>query len=421
MEAQTNTHDQHLAPENSLGADVQALISKYEHAHLVKKHRGFGTNAIHAGQDPDPISGGVSVAINLSSTFAQKYPGEPFGSFDYARCGHPTREAFEKQIAAVEHGKYGMAFSSGSAATTCIIQTFVNAGEHVICCDDVYGGTQRYFRQISQMRNNVEFTFVDMTDASNVEKAIKENTKLIWVETPTNPTLKVCDIEKICTLAKSRNILTAIDNTFPSPYLQSPLLLGADISVNSVTKYIGGHSDVVMGVLTCNDIALRDKLFFTSKTIGGTPGPFDCYLALRGLKTLKVRMDATCRSAMIISEYLESHAKVVKTIYPGLPSHPQHEVAKKQMRGFGGMITFFIKGGIEESRKFLAAMKTMTLAESLGGVESLIECPAVMTHFSVPPEVRKELGISDNLIRLSVGLEDVEDLLHDLQQAFEKI
>jgi len=421
MQALNNTYDNHLAPENSLGADVQALISKYEHSHLVKKHRGFGTNAIHAGQDPDPISGGVSVAINLSSTFAQKYPGEPFGNFDYARCGHPTREAFEKQMAAVEHGKYGMAFSSGSAATTTVIQTFVNAGEHVICCDDVYGGTQRYFRQISQMRNNVEFTFVDMTDVSNIEKAIKENTKLIWVETPTNPTLKVCDIEKICALAKSKNVITAIDNTFPSPYLQSPLLLGADISVNSVTKYIGGHSDVVMGVLVCNDVAIRDKLFFTSKTIGGTPGPFDCYLALRGLKTLKVRMEATCRSAMIISEYLESHPKVEKAIYPGLTSHPQHEIAKKQMRGFGGMITFFIKGGIEESRKFLASMKTMILAESLGGVESLIECPAVMTHFSVPPEVRKELGISDNLIRLSVGLEDVEDLIHDLQQAFEKI
>jgi len=420
MEAQ-NTQSSHVAPENVLGADVQALISKYEHAHLVKKHRGFGTHAIHAGQDPDPISGGVSVAINLSSTFAQKYPGEPFGNFDYARCGNPTREAFEKQMAAVEHGKYGMAFSSGCAVTNCIIQTFVNAGDHVVVCDDVYGGTQRYMRQISQTRNNVDFTFVDMTDASNVEKAIKSNTKLIWVETPTNPTLKVCDIEKICAVAKEKKVLTAVDNTFPSPYLQSPLLLGADISVNSVTKYIGGHSDVVMGVLVVNDVEIRDKLFFTSKTIGGTPGPFDCYLALRGLKTLKVRMEAACRSAQIISEYLETHPKVERVIYPGLVSHPQHETAKKQMRGFGGMITFFIKGGIEESRKFLATVKTMTLAESLGGVESLIECPAVMTHFSVPPEVRKELGISDNLIRLSVGLEDIEDLVFDLQQAFEKI
>jgi cystathionine gamma-lyase len=276
-------------------------------------------------------------------------------------------------------------------------------------------------RQISQTRNGVDYTFVDMTDVDKVINAYKPNTKLIWIETPTNPTLKVCDIEKICAFAKTKGILTVVDNTFPSPYLQSPLLLGADISVNSVTKYIGGHSDVVMGVLVTNDKELRDKLFFTSKTIGGTPGPFDCYLALRGLKTLKVRMDAHCRSAQIVAEYLEKHPKVEKILYPGLASHPQHEVAKKQMRGFGGMITFFLKGGIEESRKFLASMKVMTLAESLGGVESLIECPAVMTHFSVPPEIRKELGISDSLIRISVGLEDVEDLVADLQQAFEKI
>jgi cystathionine gamma-lyase len=260
-----------------------------------------------------------------------------------------------------------------------------------------------------------------MTNFENVEKAIKPNTKLIWMETPTNPTLKICDIEKISALAKSKNILTAVDNTFSSPYLQSPLLLGADMSVNSVTKYIGGHSDVVMGAVVLNDSMLRDKLFFTSKTIGGVPGPFDCYLALRGLKTLKVRMEAHCKAAQIIAEYLETHPKVEKVIYPGLESHPQHELAKKQSRGFGGMITFFIKGGIEESRNFLASLQVMTLAESLGGVESLIECPAVMTHFSVPPEIRKELGISDNLIRLSVGLEDIEDLIHDLQQGFERI
>jgi len=421
MEHQQATHNAHAAPQKELTNEVQELIAKYEHAFLVKKHRGFGTDAIHAGQEPDPVSGGVSVPINLSTTYAQKFPGEPFGHFDYARCGHPTREAFEKAIAAVEHGKYGMAFSSGCAATTTIIQTFVNAGEHVICCDDVYGGTQRYMRQISQQRNNVEFTFVDMTDAENVKKNMKENTKLIWIETPTNPTLKVCDIEKICALAKGKGIITVVDNTFPSPYLQSPLLLGADISINSVTKYIGGHSDVVMGCLVVNDVALKDKLFFTSKTMGGVPGPFDCYLAIRGLKTLKVRMEAHCRSAQIIAEYLEKHPKVEKVIYPGLTSHAQHEVAKKQMRGFGGMITFFIKGGLEESRQYLAAMKTMTLAESLGGVESLIECPAVMTHFSVPIEIRKELGILDNLIRVSIGLEDVEDLIADLDQAFEKI
>jgi len=413
--------DHHIAPEGSITPELQNLVEKYEHAHLVKKHRGFGTKAIHSGQEPDPISGGVSVAINLSTTYAQKFPGEPFGHFDYARCGHPTREAFEKALAAVEHGKHGMAFASGCAVTTCIIQTFTKLGDHVVACDDVYGGTQRYMRQVSQERNGVDYTFVDMTDIKKVEEAIKPNTKLIWIETPTNPTLKVCDIEAITTVAKAKGIITVVDNTFPSPYLQSPLLLGADISVNSVTKYIGGHSDVVMGVLTTNSTEFKDKLFFTSKTIGGTPGPFDCYMALRGLKTLKVRMEAHCRSAQTIAEYLEAHPQVEKVIYPGLTSHPQHEVAKKQMRGFGGMITFFLKGGIEESRRFLAAMKTMTLAESLGGVESLIECPAVMTHFSVPVEVRKQLGISDNLIRVSVGLEDVEDLVYDLKQAFEKL
>jgi len=419
MEHQTQ-HDTHVS-QATFTPETQALIDKYEHAHLVKKHRGFGTNAIHAGQEPDPLTGGVSVPINLSTTYAQKFPGEPFGQYDYARCGHPTRDAFEKAMAAVEHGKYGLAFSSGCATTTCIIQTFLSFGDHVVACDDVYGGTQRYMRQVSQAKNGVDYTFVDMTDFDKVVSAVKPNTKLLWIETPTNPTLKVCDIERICTFAKSKGILTVVDNTFPSPYLQSPLLLGADISVNSVTKYIGGHSDVVMGVLVVNDVALRDKLFFTSKTIGGTPGPFDCYLALRGLKTLKVRMDAHCRSAQTIAEYLEKHPKVEKIAYPGLASHPQHEVAKKQMKGPGGMITFYLKGGIEESRKFLASMKTMVLAESLGGVESLIECPAVMTHFSVPPEIRKELGISDNLIRISVGLEDVEDLVADLQQAFEKI
>jgi cystathionine gamma-lyase len=411
----------HTTPEDSVDSDIKRLIEKYETAHLVKKHKGFGTDAIHVGQEPDPINGGVNVPINLSTTYAQKFPGEPFGRFDYARCGNPTRDAFERAMAAVEHGKFALAFSSGCATTTAIILTFLNAGDHVICFDDVYGGTQRYMRQISQQRNNVEYSFVDMTNVENVERAIKPNTKLIWMETPTNPTLKICDIEKISALAKSKNILTAVDNTFASPYLQSPLLLGADISVNSVTKYIGGHSDVVMGVAVLNDAKLRDQLFFTSKTIGGVPGPFDCYLALRGLKTLKVRMEAHCKAAQIIAEYLETHPKVEKVLYPGLESHPQHDVAKKQMRGFGGMITFFIKGGIEESRNFLASLQVMTLAESLGGVESLIECPAVMTHFSVPPEIRKELGISDNLIRLSVGLEDEEDLIHDLQQAFEKI
>jgi cystathionine gamma-lyase len=396
------------------------LIEKFQNMDLVQKHKGFSTKAIHCGQEPDPVTGGVNVAINTSTTFAQRLPGEPIGPYDYARCGHPTREAFEKAMAGVEYGKFGMAFSSGCAAMTCVL-LLLNHGDHVICCDDVYGGTQRYMRKIQEEKGNLKFTFVDMTKVENVEKAIQPNTKLIWVETPTNPTLKICDIEAICKLAKEKEILSVVDNTFPSPYLQSPLLQGADICVNSVTKYIGGHSDVVMGTLTLNDAKLYEKLRFLSKSFGGVPGPFDCYLALRGLKTLKVRMEQHCKNAAVIAAYLEKHPKVEKVIYPGLESHPQHEIAKKQMRGFGGMITFYLKGGMEESKKFLSNLHVMTLAESLGGVESLIECPAVMTHFSVPPEIRKELGIHDNMIRVSAGIEDIEDLLADFDHGFEKI
>ena len=395
------------------------LIQQYENASLVKKHKGFSTTAIHCGQEPDPVTGGVNVPINLSTTYAQKYPGEPIGPYDYARCGNPTREAFEKALAGVEYAKYGMAFSSGCAALTCIL-LLLKQGDHVICCDDVYGGTQRYMRKIAEEKGMLTFTFVDMTNPDNVAKAIKPNTKLIWIETPTNPTLKICDIEAICKIAKEKEIISVVDNTFPSPYLQSPLQLGADLCVNSCTKYIGGHSDVVMGAITLNDTKLYEQLKFISKSFGGVPGPFDCYMALRGLKTLKVRMEQHCRNAMVIAKYLEKHPKVEKVVYPGLESHPQHEIAKKQMRGFGGMITFYLKGGIEESRKFLSSLKVMTLAESLGGVESLIECPAVMTHGSVPPEIRKELGILDNMIRISVDIEDIEDLVEDVEQALEK-
>jgi cystathionine gamma-lyase len=276
-------------------------------------------------------------------------------------------------------------------------------------------------RKISEDKGMLKFSFVDMTDIENIEKAIQNNTKLLWIETPTNPTLKVCDVEAICKLAKEKGILTVVDNTFCSPYLQSPLLLGADMCVNSVTKYIGGYSDVVMGTITLNDAKLHETLKFLSKSFGGVPSPFDCYMALRGLKTLKVRMEQHCKGAAVIARYLEQHSKVEKVIYPGLESHPQHEIAKKQMKGFSGMITFYLKGGIEESRKFLSNLKVMTLAESLGGVESLIECPAVMTHGSVPSDKRKELGISDNMIRISVGIEDVEDLVEDLENGLKHV
>lgn len=395
------------------------LIQQYESVALVKKHKGFSTTAIHCGQEPDPVTGSVNVPINLSTTYAQRFPGEPIGPYDYSRCGNPTREAFEKAMAGVEYAKYGLAFSSGCAAMTCIL-LLLKHGDHVICCDDVYGGTQRFMRKIAEDKGMLKFTFVDMTNPDNIVKQIQPNTKLIWIETPTNPTLKVCDIEAICKLAKEKEIITVVDNTFCTPYLQSPLQLGADICVNSATKYIGGHSDVLMGTVTLNDTKLCEQLKFLAKSFGGVPGPFDCYMALRGLKTLKVRMEQHCKNAMVIAKFLEKHAKVEKVVYPGLESHPQHEIAKKQMRGFGGMITFYLKGGLEESRKFLSNLKVMTLAESLGGVESLIECPAVMTHGSVPAEVRKELGILDNMIRVSVGIEDIEDLVEDVEQALEK-
>eukprot|EP01016_Furgasonia_blochmanni_P009238 TRINITY_DN13829_c0_g2_i3.p1 TRINITY_DN13829_c0_g2~~TRINITY_DN13829_c0_g2_i3.p1 ORF type:complete len:315 (+),score=113.66 TRINITY_DN13829_c0_g2_i3:395-1339(+) len=303
---------------------------------------------------------------------------------------------------------------------TCILLLF-GPGDHIICCDDVYGGTQRYMRKIAQERGKLDFDFVDLTNMEAVEKAFKKETKLIWIETPTNPLLKVCDIKKLCALAQKHNVISVVDNTFSSPYLQSPLLLGATLCVNSCTKYIGGHADVVMGCITTNDQELRDRLFFNSKSFGGVPGPFDCYLAMRGLRTLKVRMQEQCKSAMIIAQYLKQHPKCERVIYPGLPEHPQHEIAKAQMRGFGGMITFFIKGGLENARKFLETTQVFACAESLGGVESLIESPAIMTHASVPPEIRAELGISDTLIRISVGIEDVEDLLQDLDNAFAKV
>lgn len=399
--------------------DSKSLIEQFENQNLVRKHQGFSTKAIHAGQEPDAVFGGVNVPINLSSTFAQKLPGEPIGPYDYARCGNPTRTAFESAVAACEYAKHGMAFSSGCAAMTCIL-LLLKQGDHVVVCDDVYGGTQRYMRKVSEDKGMLTFTFVDMTNLDDLKKAIKDNTKMIWAETPTNPTLKVIDIEGVCKIAKEHKLLSVIDNTFPSPYLQSPLQLGADLCVNSVTKYIGGHSDVVMGTVTLNDSDLHDKLKFLSKSFGGVPGPFDCYLALRGLKTLKVRMEQTCKNAAVISRYLEKHEKVEKVIYPGLESHPQHEIAKKQMRGFGGMITFYIKGGLEGARKFLSNVHVFTLAESLGGVESLIESPALMTHFSVPSDKRKELGIDDNMIRISCGIEDIEDMVADLEQALEK-
>jgi cystathionine gamma-lyase len=381
-------------------------------------HR-FGTKAIHAGVQPDPITGAVTTPISLATTFVQKSPGVHTG-YEYSRTGNPTRAAFEANIAGIENARYGLAFASGSAATVTIIN-MLSSGDHVITVDDVYGGTNRYFNRVATPANNMSFSMVDFCAPGAIEAAITPKTKLMWIETPTNPTLKVVDIRNAARIAKQHNIICVVDNTFASPYLQNPLDLGADIVVHSVTKYLGGHSDCVMGVLATNREDIYTKLKFLQNAIGAVPAPFDCYMALRGVKTLHLRMRQHCSNAMAVAKFLESHPLVDRVLYPGLPSHPQHNIAKSQMRDFGGMVTFFIKGGIDESRAFLENLDLFALAESLGAVESLAEHPAIMTHAAVPPEQRKLLGISDSLIRLSVGVEDIEDILDDLKHALSKV
>lgn len=339
--------------------------------------------------------------------------------FDYARCGNPTRLALERNLASLENAKYAFALNSGCSALLTIMNT-LSSGDHILCVDDVYGGTQRYMRRILNEKQGIKVDFVDFGDLNIVRKNIKPNTKIVWAETPTNPTLKICDIAAIAKICKEKKTLLVVDNTFFTPYLQNPLDLGADMVVHSITKYIGGHSDVVMGAIMLNDKEMYDKLFFASKSIGSGASPFDCYLALRGSKTLAVRVERAMQNAQKIAELLEKHPKVDRVIYPGLKSHPQYELCKKQSRGPGAMISFYIKGDINMAERFLRSVKLFTLAESLGGVESLIENPALMTHFSVPPEQRKLLGIEDNFIRISVGIEDCKDLLEDVKQALEK-
>lgn len=383
-----------------------------------KNNLHFDTRAIHAGQSPDPTTGAIMTPVYLTSTYVQESPGVHKG-WEYSRTHNPTRKAYENCIANLESGKFGFAFASGCAATTTIMH-MLNANDHVIAMDDMYGGTFRLFDKVLK-NQGLQFSYIDLTKIEMVEKSILPNTKMIWVETPTNPTLKLADIKAICEIAHKKNILVVVDNTFMSPYFQRPLELGADIVVHSATKYIGGHSDVVGGVAVTSDAKIAEKLAFLSNSMGGVQGAFDSFLALRSLKTLPLRMKAHAENAMKIAKYLEKHPLVEKTVYPGLESHPQYALAKKQMSGFGGMITFFIKGGMESARTFLESVKVFALAESLGGVESLIEHPAIMTHASVPPEQRKILGIDDSLIRLSVGVEDCADLLADLEQAFKKV
>lgn len=382
-----------------------------------KNEFGFETRAVHAGQEPDPSHGAVMTPIVLSTTFAQSSPGV-FKGYDYSRAGNPTRTAYEACIASLESGKHGFAFASGCAASTTVFH-LLKAGDHVVASDDMYGGSFRLMDKVIR-HNGIEFSFVDMTNPESFLKAVRSNTKMVWIESPTNPTLKLADIRKIAAAAKGKGIISVVDNTFMSPYFQRPLELGATIVLHSTTKYINGHSDVIGGALVTNDDQIAERLAFLLKSIGAVASPFDSYLAMRSLKTLALRMRQHEKSATEIAKFLEKHPKIDRVLYPGLSSHPQHELAREQMHGFGGMITFYVKGGLDAARAVLENVKVFALAESLGGVESLIEHPAIMTHASVPPENRKALGIDDAMIRLSVGVENVEDLLRDLQGALAK-
>ncbi len=381
----------------------------HDHTH------GFGTKAIHAGQAPDPSTGAIMTPIYQTSTYVQQSPGKIIGEYDYSRAANPTRTAIEANLAALEGAKHGLCYSSGVAATGVVLHT-LSAGDNVLLCDDVYGGTNRLFHRVFKQLG-VETTLVDMTDLNKLEDAFKDNTRLVWVETPTNPTLKCIDIEGVAKIAHAKGARLAVDNTFATPYLQNPLALGADVVCHSTTKYIGGHSDAIGGALLTNDDELHRELKFIQLSEGAVPGIMECFLLLRSTKTLHIRMERHCANAKRVAGYLSEHGAVEKVIYPGLESHPQHEIAKKQMRDFGGMVTIYLKDGLDKARTMLERVHLFGLAESLGGVESLIEHPAIMTHASVPPEQREQLGISDGLVRLSVGIEDVEDLIEDLDQA----
>ncbi|MYA95518.1 MAG: PLP-dependent transferase [Nitrospinae bacterium] len=386
----------------------------------------ISTRAVHHGKEPNELTGAVKPDICLSSTFKQHTPGDPVGDYEYSRSGNPTREALEQNIAGLERPEgadtecHGLAFSSGLGATTTILFALLSHGDHMLCSDDVYGGTFRLitgkdFRGFEKF--GVACDYVDMADEESLAGKIRENTRLIWIESPTNPLLKMADIQSITATYGSDGVIIAVDNTFMSPYFQRPLALGADIAVHSTTKYIGGHSDVVGGALVTKSRALHERIKHYQNALGATPAPFDCYMTMRGIDTLPVRMEKHQENAMKIAGFLEEHGGVEKVIYPGLASHPQHELAKKQMSGFGGMLAFYLKGGLPEARRFLENVRLFTLAESLGGTESLVEHPAIMTHASLTEESREALGISDTLIRLSVGIEDADDLIEDLEQA----
>ena len=376
----------------------------------------FGTRAIHAGQPPDPATGAVMTPIYATSTYAQQSPGVHKG-FEYSRSQNPTRFAYERCVAQLESGARGFAFASGLTATATILD-LLETGDHIIAGDDQYGGTYRLFERVRRRSAGLSFSFVDMTDPENVRAAATAKTRLIWVETPSNPLLKIADLRKIAEIGRSLGAITAADNTFASPYLQRPIEFGFDLVMHSATKYLNGHSDVIGGIVVVGEnSALADRLAFLQNAVGGVPSPFDSFLVTRGLKTLHLRIERHCENALRVAQWLERHSSVDRVLYPGLASHPQHALARAQMSGFGGMITAFLKGDLASTRKVLERCEIFTLAESLGGVESLIEHPAIMTHASVPPEQRSALGISDTMVRLSVGVETVEDLIDDLENA----
>jgi len=375
---------------------------------------GFATRAIHAGQEPDPSTGAVVVPIYQTSTYAQDALGKHRG-YEYSRTGNPTRAALEQCIAALEGGAHGLAFASGMAAEATVMQ-LLKPGDHTLAVDDLYGGSYRLFRRVLEPMG-LTFSFVDGSDLTAVEKAMTDRTRMVWIESPTNPLLKLVDINAVSKLAHSRQALLVADNTFMSPYFQRPLSLGADIVVHSATKYLGGHSDVIGGTLVVNRDDLFERLAFLQNAVGGVPGPMDAWLVLRGLKTLAIRMREHDRNARLVAAFLSEHPKVARVFYPGSPKNPQRELAQRQMSGFGGMISFEVKGGLEPARRVVERTQLFTLAESLGGVESLIELPAVMTHASIPAETRRAHGVADGLVRISVGIEDVADLISDLDRA----
>ena len=381
-----------------------------------KEYR-FATKAIHSGQEPDSATGAVIVPIYATSTYAQESPGQ-FKGFDYSRTANPTRQSLEECMADLEGGGKAFAFASGMAATATVLE-LLDSGDHVISMDDLYGGTYRLFENVRKRSSNLEFSFVDLSNIETLKESLKPNTKMIWVESPSNPLLKVVDLKRVSEFAKENNLLCVCDNTFCSPFVQRPLDLGFDIVVHSATKYLNGHSDVVGGMAICSEenTDLAERLGFLSNSVGSIMSPFDSFLVLRSLKTLSLRMQQHSESASEIANFLDAHGSVEKVYYPGLPGHINHEVAASQMNGFGGMISVVIKGGLESATRFLENTKLFTLAESLGGVESLIEHPAIMTHASIPKEIREQLGIVDGLVRLSVGIEAVEDLKGDLEHA----